>query len=498
VRIANCLLTCGLSTLAILNLRALRAEDCREHSDAKQEFIVKLKLGNLLNEQGRADVLRSFGLEETPRKTPLPNNVLSVTAINTDKVQQLRAFAQPPLPFEYVEANLVAFRPTITLSHEPLPNLQWHLAKIDADEAWRHTRGDPHWIAAIIDMGVDIEHPALSGHAAIVPGDDGNVHGRDFTVDPPSSDIQDESKDGHGTHVAGIMVGSELPSLRPIVPNGSFITLKIGRSACLDTEAAIEAIRYAAEHDVAVANLSWEMPPQQALRDAIEGAADILFVAAATDSDSNDANPHYPVAWRLPNVIAVTSTTRDDELAGSYGYRVDIAVPGDKILSTLPAGRVGVMSGTSMAAPMVSATALLLKSLAPHWSAQDLKHYLIDSAVRPSHLRAYGFGRLDAARATAAPVAIDWPRKDSFADSRTNVPIKWHSLFSSSPCRLLDAELSIDDGPYRKVLEGKPIDNNQLQLPVPPVSSARARVRLKCSGTELAVQTESFQLNRFH
>ena len=152
---------------------------------------------------------------------------------------------------------------------------------------------------------------------------------------------------------------------------------------------AVRAIDYATRHGVRVSNNSWGYTgaASQVLYDAIEaaGAAGQLVVTAAGNSSSDiDAIPEYPAAYDLPNIISVAATTQDDHLAvfSNYGAaNVDVAAPGEHILSTLPGG-YGFADGTSMASPHVAGVAALLLAAHPTWTVSQIRDRIL-ATVRP-------------------------------------------------------------------------------------------------------------------
>lgn len=204
-------------------------------------------------------------------------------------------------------------------------------------------------------------------------------------------------------------------------------------------------------------------------------------------------------------MITVTDSDACDSPSNQRSRRIDIAAPGKDILTAWPTGdlRKG-FSGSSAAAPLVSATALLLKSLAPHWTPAQIKRYIVDSAEHPPEWEGHGYGRLNAGRATAAPIAIDWPGEGTYVNAgESRFIVKWHGIFSTRECAFLDAEISLDDSGYRPLLPlqcenpatcVQTTANNAMFAIDPQTSSNRARVKLKCNGTGLAAESGPFQL----
>jgi hypothetical protein len=192
------------------------------------------------------------------------------------------------------------------------------------------------------------------------------------------------------------------------------------------TSDAIDAILYAANKGVKIANASWGCNGygcySQALEDAIAYAntAGMLFVVAAgNDGTNNDVTPDHPCVSTQPNVICVAATTRTDQLASfsSYGVAtVDLGAPGSAILSTVPAGSCGfcdpsrylVVSGTSMAAPHVSGAAALILSQFPSYTVTQVRDAIL-GAVDPLPALAGATvtgGRLNVQRALLANFSV--------------------------------------------------------------------------------------------
>ena len=253
-------------------------------------------------------------------------------------------------------------------------------ADVDALRAWEITSGSRNIKVAVIDTGIDYNHPDLAANIWVneaeangLPGvdDDGNgfvddVYGYDFA----NNDADPMDGHSHGTHCAGTIgaVHNNGLGVAGVMSDVSLVAVKfLSDSGSGTTAAAIEAVDYATGLDVDVMSNSWGGGGfSQALKEAIERARDagILFVAAAGNSSSNnDSSAHYPSNYDVSNVISVAAHTAQDSLAtfSSYGRRtVHVAAPGHKILSTTKNGGYAVYSGTSMATPHVSGALGLL------------------------------------------------------------------------------------------------------------------------------------------
>ena len=235
-------------------------------------------------------------------------------------------------------------------------------ADIDAPEAWDITTGSSSVVVAVIDSGVDYNHPDLTDNIWNNQGeiagngidDDGNgyvddIRGWDF-VDNDNNPIDSP---GHGTHVAGTIaaVGNNVEGVTGVCWTVKIMPLRFldatGYGTVLDE---VEAIDYAIENGANIINASFgSNVDSTAERAAISMARDagILFIAAAGNSGiDNDLFPHYPSNYDLDNIVAVTATEQYDKLAwfSNYGVNsVDVAAPGTNIYNCKP-GRQTVWS----------------------------------------------------------------------------------------------------------------------------------------------------------
>ncbi len=271
-------------------------------------------------------------------------------------------------------------------------------ADTDAEEAWDLHTGSKAVRVAVIDTGIDANHPDLINNLWINPGEipgdrrdnDGNgyvddVNGWDFVAE--DSDPNDEN--GHGTHCAGTIgaVGNNGVGIAGVCWRVSLVSLRVldERGFGWDPDIA-EAIAYASAQGVEIASNSFGSRFESlAMKSALAEAArrDVLMVAAAgNESSDTDVYPVFPANSPLPNVISVGASTRRDALASFSNFgkaTVDLAAPGLQVFSTLPRGAYGDLSGTSMAAPHVAGAAALLKSFRPSLRASELRQILLQS-----------------------------------------------------------------------------------------------------------------------
>jgi subtilisin family serine protease/subtilisin-like proprotein convertase family protein len=304
-------------------------------------------------------------------------------------------------------------------------------ADIDAPEAWDLTTGTSSTIVAVIDTGVDYNHPDLAANIWTnedeISGDgidnDGNgyvddIHGYDF-INEDGNPLDDQ---GHGTHVAGTIgaVGNNGVGVTGINWNVQIMALKfLGADGSGSTSDAIQALNYAVAMGAQLSNNSYgDTQFSQAFRNALEAArqAGHIFVAAAGNNGTNNdgASPFYPASYDAANVIAVAASDHNDRLASFSNFgatTVDLAAPGVDIRSTTPGNAYGTSSGTSMASPHVAGVVGLVRGLHPEWTYQQVIDQVLSSVDFPPALEgvtATG-GRLNAARAVGVP-DTDGPR----------------------------------------------------------------------------------------
>lgn len=327
---------------------------------------------------------------------------------------------------------------------------QWYLSKIKADAAWDKITESPDIIIAIIDSGVSIDHPDLKDNIwknkREIPDnnkdDDRNGfiddhQGWDFVINRPDpspkfSDDWTESGVSHGTIVAGIIAarGNNYEGVAGVTWRAQLMPLRVlndrGEGKISDV---IRAIDYATNNGADIINLSFvNFTYSQAVQEAIARAykAGVIVVAAAGNEQNSgqayniDKTPIYPACYDGQNganmVIGVIATDALDQKAtfSSYGSKcVDLAAPGISFFNTVSpiadTGQAikyydGFWSGTSMAAPLVSATLALIAQANPELTSQAIVQIALASSdnidrLNPAYPNQVGVGRLNVSRA---------------------------------------------------------------------------------------------------
>lgn len=292
-------------------------------------------------------------------------------------------------------------------------------ADVKATSAWEETKGEGETIIAIIDTGVDMEHPDIKNKI--------KSRGKDFVND--DDDATDDN--GHGTHVAGI-AAADTNNSEGIA--GVSWNCKILPAKAIDQDGSgwdydvADGIRWAADNGADVINLSaGQDTPSMTLEQALSYAYDknVVIVAAA----GNDGLAvYYPAAYD-DYCLAVAATNYNDERVtfgntngdweSNYGPEIDVAAPGERIVSLVPTWYFGPGSfpygwgyGTSAAAPHVAGLAALIKSIKPHLKPAEIMNVIryatddVNSSSYPGKDDYLGYGRINMEKALIPIIII--------------------------------------------------------------------------------------------
>ena len=275
---------------------------------------------------------------------------------------------------------------------------------IGAEEAWSlYDGGSRDVVVALVDTGIDYTHEDLAGRIWInqdeIPGngidDDGNgyiddVYGWNFYSG--TNDVYAGTEDTHGTHGAGTIAANagNGVGIAGIVQSDHVKVMAVkalgGSDGSGTTASIIQAIQYAEANGAQICNLSLGSSQNDpALYRTIAESSMLFVVAAGNDGTDLETSPSYPASYDLDNLISVANIRYDGELdpTSSYGAAsVDLAAPGSYILSTTPGDTYSYMTGTSMAAPMVSAAAAMVYSAFPDATLADVKDILLASVQK--------------------------------------------------------------------------------------------------------------------
>ncbi len=347
----------------------------------------------------QATVLAS--LDVRPVRWLTQANVVQVAPNHASAVIASAALDAVAPYVEYVEAD-------VTVNGELTPNdTAFTVASqvygqtiVEAPHAWDLSTGITNTITAILDSGINREHPEFAGRV---------LAGYDFINgdDDPADDH------GHGTHVAGIAAAAlnNEQGGAGICPQCMILPVKVLDSGNKGTWGSVAAgIYYAVDQGARVINLSLGATvSSRTLEDAISYAEahDVLVVASAGNAAST--TPYYPAA--LPYVIAVSATTDSDVqwALSNEGDHLDLSAPGYRIYSTYhdlaQNGGYALMSGTSMASPFVTGLIGLLASFDLTLTGAEIYDIIVtttDDLGEPGKDPLYGYGRVNVYQALVA------------------------------------------------------------------------------------------------
>jgi thermitase len=378
------------------------------------EFIVKLKKEHkveTMNPQFVASSLGAYVQSAIPEGNLL---VVRRAAFETQSsaIQQLANNEM----VEYVEPNFIySINKT---PNDPLLGNLWGIKNIGqkdsannvgtpgvdvgAEAAWDIQTGSQDLVVAVIDTGVDFNHPdlkenswtnqaELSGKPGVDDDNNGvvdDIYGANFVSTNPTGASQDDH--GHGSHCAGTIgaKGDDGKGIVGVAWNVRLMGVKfLSAQGYGSLEGAIKSIDYARKMGAKIMSNSWGGGGfSKALEESIQRAHDagILFIAAAgNDSSDNDTNPQYPANYNVPNVISVAAIDNQGRIArfSNYGRRtVHVGAPGVNVFSSVTGNGYDSWSGTSMATPHVTGVAALLASNQPELTHVQLKERIIKTS----------------------------------------------------------------------------------------------------------------------
>lgn len=288
---------------------------------------------------------------------------------------------------------------------------------------------------AVLDTGIDVNHPVLSPHIApggfdfvdhdALPVDDAGV------VDLDGDGVVGEMS-GHGTFVAGLII--------LVAPEARILPVRVLNADGLgDTWTLIAGLCHAIDRGAEVINLSLNSTSESvAVKQVLQEARQwgIVCVAAAGNLDRSEPKA-YPAMEDLALGVAAVDDADVKAPFSNFSHELSLAGPGVTILegsainpqramiSTVPGGGLGAWEGTSMACPLVAGAAALIRAQHPEWAAdsdtmEDVRSVLQSTslpidAINPDHAGLLGHGRVDAAHAVEVGPVMP-PRGDLDGD----------------------------------------------------------------------------------
>jgi len=331
---------------------------------------------------------------------------------------------------------------TYTLSEAehtyPYPGDDWGWRMVGADLAHELGETGEGVRIAILDTGIDYNHPDLRDKMWEGIGYD-FVNNNDDPMD----------NDGHGTHVAGIVAS--------VAPGAELMALKVLEEEGGRWQEVSEAIRYARNNGADIITMSFG-----AQRSLLARAVEIqmnfaydwdgIFLVAAAGNDDTDTE-HYPAGYN--SVVSVSAVTHEKEKASysNYGDWIELAAPGGdtekRILSTVPGGEYGSKMGTSMAAPYVAGVAAIMLGADPGLSQRDIRENLREQAIDIGDPNHFGHGLVNAYRAAGGDVP-SYPDDLWGSSGNERVDLRWYEP------RFQGADDIEGFNVYRSLPEGSP------------------------------------------
>lgn len=308
----------------------------------------------------------------------------------------------------------------------------WGAKRVNVSALWQQNVRGSGVTVAVVDTGMDLNHPQLRKQIAVNLGEIGaDAQGRDRStngIDDDGNGWVDDAGGydflrnrplqgdytGHGTHVAGIIAAAHndvsaqaAGYVQGMAPAAKVLPLAFlddsGSGAMID---GVRAIRYAVQRGAKVINASWGGAGcSRALRDTLAELRShgVIFVSASgNDSLNVDRWPMYPASLDYPAQIVVGAVGEHDFMADYSNYgknRVHLFAPGSEIVSTYPDGSMVALSGTSMATPFVAGAIALLLSAEPTAEVEKIRQVLYTTARKRDEYLNASQGRMDLERA---------------------------------------------------------------------------------------------------
>ncbi|MCR8635006.1 S8 family peptidase [Paenibacillus radicis (ex Xue et al. 2023)] len=290
---------------------------------------------------------------------------------------------------------------TITPNDSLYRRYQWNLPLIETELGWDISKGSKDVIVAVVDTGVDMNHPDLKNQ--LIEGI--NVVN---TGALPLDDV------GHGTHVAGVIgaiVNNNLGVAGMSWYNRVMPIKVLDQTGAGSTYAVAQGIIWATDHGAKVINMSLgNYADANFLHDAIRYAYDHDVVLIAASGNDNTDRPGFPAAYPEVFAVAAADANKNKASFSNYGDYIDVAAPGVSIASTYPNNQYAALSGTSMASPHVTALAALIRSVNPALKNQEVMQIMRDTAqdVGPKGKDNYfGYGLIDVAAALKSAKGVN-------------------------------------------------------------------------------------------
>jgi thermitase len=425
---------------------------------SSQQILVKFKPGTSLPEA--AQIHRQLGGQV--KETIAGIGVQVITVPKGQAMAKAKAYGLNAR-VAYAEPDFVA--QAIGSPDDPYFGLQWGLTKVEAAQAWEMTNGSNSINIAIVDTGVDMDHPDLV---------DKLVSNINLTNFGNPDDVY-----GHGTHVAGIAAATTNngAGVAGLGYEATIMNVKVLDDNGMGAYSwIVSGIIWATDHGAEVINMSLGGSyASSALEDAVNYAWNKGVVLVAAAGNNGDTVPMYPAYYT--NCIAVAATDANDARASwsNYGDWIDVAAPGVSIYSTLKNGNYGYLSGTSMASPHVAGLAALVLTTVSDANGDgklnDEVRSQIEATCDDIGINGIGYGRINAASAVGGEPVSPGAITGQVTDAEDGSPISSAEVSNGIRTALTDAAgiYTIDDilpGNYQVVARKEGYESSSLTVDV--------------------------------
>jgi len=416
-RVLNAGLIAGMTTLLIFGGSSL------PRSQADPDYVpgeVLLKFKSFVALPERALALASLRSRALARISTLNAYVVRIP-VDATVEEMVEAFSRNP-DIAYVQPNYI-YRACLTPNDKYFED-QYALfnkgqqvgwvpgspqgkpsADIKATSAWEETTGIAGVVIGIVDTGVDLNHPDLKNKI--------RSHGYDFV----NGDMDATDDNGHGTMVAGIAAAetNNYEGIAGVAWNSKILPVKVlDQFGSGTTVTIVNGILWAVDNGAQILNLSFGAPAKDnAVEEALKYAFETkgVFIAAAAGNDNTAV--YYPAAYDR-YVCATAATDYNDQRTtwSNFGPEIDVAAPGDKIITTYPVALTPAgfqpykfQDGTSMAGAHVAGLAALIRGIKPALTPGDVMNIIrysaddVNSSIHKGRDVFIGYGRINMEKA---------------------------------------------------------------------------------------------------
>jgi len=377
---------------------------------SSQQILVKFNPNASMSEA--AEIHRQLGGQV---KDTIPGIGVQVVTVPKGQAKEKAKAYSSNAKVSYAEPDSVA--KALGTPDDPGFVNQWNMVTVQAPQAWEVTTGSSSIIIAILDTGVDLDHPDLANKIV------GNIN---FSANATADDVF-----GHGTHVAGIAaaITNNGIGVAGLGYSSSIMNIKVlGDDGMGYWSWIAQGIIWAADNGANVINLSLgDSSTSSTVEDAINYAWNMGVVVIAAAGNNGNSNPFYPAYYS--NCIAVAATDANDVLSpwSNRGDWVDVAAPGVSIYSTLKDSGYGYKGGTSMASPHVAGLVALAFTTVSDTNGDgklnDEVRSRIETTCDDIGVSGIGYGRINAAQAVDGGLVLPGKISGHVTDAEDGSPI---------------------------------------------------------------------------